>query len=293
MRTAEATIARAVEEAAEHMETQEIAEARRNAQMLMQHLLGTDTAGLFGRWNDQLPPDLQARYAGLVGRRLRHEPLQYITRRAEFWSREFYVDPRVPVPRPESEHIVEELLKDFPDKNAAPRTVDVGTGSGCLAVAIALEFPQAEVIGIDVEQGALEVAAINASRNNVSDRISLLHGDLLAPALERLGPGSVDAVVSNPPYIGEGEAAALPAEVIGAEPRRALVAGPTGLEIFRRLVPQAALLMKPGGRLYLECGARQAGPVEAIVAAEPSLGHLRTAPDLRGIPRVVVSGKEG
>ena len=288
MTTAEATVARAVEEAAEHLGAQRIAEARRNAQLLMQHLLRTDAAGLFGRWNERLPPDLRARYGGLVGRRLRREPLQYITRRAEFWSREFYVDPRVPVPRPESEHIVEELLRDFPRGSAAPRTVDVGTGSGCLAVAIALELPQAEVIGIDIERSALEVAAINASRNNVSDRISLLRGDLLEPALELLGPGSVDAVVSNPPYIGDGEAAALPAEVIGAEPRRALVAGPTGLEIFRRLVPQAAALLKPGGRLYLECGARQAGRVEEIVAAEPSLGRLRTAPDLRGIPRVVV-----
>jgi release factor glutamine methyltransferase len=285
------TIAQVVDFAAKHFEQSGIAEGRRNAQLLMMHLLGTGMAELLSRGNEELQPDLQAQYAGLVGRRVRHEPVQYITRRAEFWSHEFYVDPRSPIPRPETEHIIEEVIRDFPERERELRVVDVGTGSGILAAVLASEFPNSRVFATDLARGALEVAAINVTRLNVGARVELLHGDLLEPVNENLGVGSVDIVVSNPPYISLGEASGLAPEVVSAEPKGALFAGPTGLEIFQRLIPQAALMLAPGGRLYLECGAGQAGSVSEIINKEKNLRYLRSAKDLQGIERVVVGGR--
>ena len=285
---ADPTIAEAVETAAKHLEGQGIAEGRKAAQLLMMHLLNIKMAELLSRGNKKLTPDLQAQFSGLVNRRLRHEPLQYITRRAEFWSREFYVDPRALVPRPETEHIVEEVLRDYPGRDGRLKIVDVGAGSGVLTVILALEYPKARIIGTDLAHGALEVAAINVSRLNVSGQVELLHGDLLAPVNEKLGAGVIDIIVSNPPYISLGEAASLAPEVIRAEPRSALLAGPTGLEVFRRLIPQAAVILAPGGKFYFECGAGQAGAIEKIVNGQESLKHLRTVTDLQGIERIVV-----
>lgn len=286
------TIAEATKAAADHLEKEGIENARRDAELLMLYLLKVEMADLIKRGSEKMPSDLQAQYSGLVLRRLRREPLQYITGRTEFWSREFYIDPRVLVPRPESEHIVEEVLKDHSDSSIKPAIIDVGTGSGVLAIVLALEFPKAKVYGFDVEPGALEVASINASRHNVTGRVEFTKGDLLSPAAGMLGAGSVDVIVSNPPYISESEIKSLAPEVAKSEPRRALVAGPTGLEVFHRLIPQAAAVLKPGGKLYLECGARQASQVEAFIESEPKLEHLRTAKDLQGIPRIVVGRKK-
>jgi release factor glutamine methyltransferase len=285
------TIAQAVHAAAEFLEKNGIKEGRRNADLLMMHLLEVEMADLVSRGSEELSTELQAQYVGLVNRRLNHEPLQYITKRAEFWSLDFYIDPRAPIPRPETEHIVEEVLKDHPNRNEKLKVVDVGTGSGILAVVLAHEFPKSTVYALDLEPGALEVAAINASRHNVSGRMKLLRGDLLAPVASEIGIDGADILVSNPPYISDKEAQGLEPEVIKAEPRRALVAGPSGLEIFRRLIPQAAVLLKPGGRLYLECGAKQAGHLEVIVSKESSLEHVRTVKDLQGIPRIIVGRK--
>lgn len=285
---ADPTIAEAVDTAAKLLEEQGIAEGRRTAQLLMMHLLKIEMAELLSRGKKRLTPDLQAPYSGLLNRRLRHEPLQYIISRAEFWSQEFYVDPRALIPRPETEHIAEEVLRDFPDKNSKLQIVDVGAGTGILAIILALEYPKARVIGVDLAHGALEVAAINVSRMNVSGRVELVHGDLLAPVIEKLGGGAADIIVSNPPYISLGEASSLAPEVIQAEPREALLAGPTGLEIFNRLVPQVAVALAPGGRFYLECGAGQAGDVKRIIDAEEAVKHLRAVPDLQGIERVVI-----
>jgi len=242
----------------------------------MMHLLKIEMAELISRGGEELSADLQAQYSGFIHRRLQREPLQYITRRADFWSREFYVDPRAPIPRPETEHIIEEVQGDFPDKQAKLTIADVGVGSGILAVVMALEFPKAKVFGIDRAPGALEVATINSSRLNVSDRFKLMQGDLLEPLIRTLGPGSLNVIVSNPPYINDKEAADLA----------------PGLEVFKRLVPQVALMLAPGGRLYLECGSGQAEDVAALIGAQEPLAHLRTVADLQGIGRVIVGEKK-
>jgi len=184
------------------------------------------------------------------------------------------------------------LPYDFPDKQAKLTIADVGVGSGILAVVMALEFPKAKVFGIDRAPGALEVATINSSRLNVSDRFKLMQGDLLEPLIRTLGPGSLNVIVSNPPYINDKEAADLAPEIISFEPKDALIAGPTGLEVFKRLVPQVALMLAPGGRLYLECGSGQAEDVAALIGAQEPLAHLRTVADLQGIGRVIVGEKK-
>jgi release factor glutamine methyltransferase len=283
------TIAEALDSAAKHLERQGVSEGRRTAQLLMMHLLEIEQAELLSRGGEELTPDLQAQFSGLLSRRVRHEPVQYITRRVEFWSHRFYIDPRALIPRPETEHIIEEVLRDYTEKEAGLLIVDVGVGSGVLATVLATEFPKSKVFGVDLAQGALEVAGINVMRLNVGGRVELLHGDLLAPVGEKVGPDSVDMIVSNPPYISIGEAASLAPEVVKAEPKGALIAGPTGLEVFERLIPQVALMLAPGGKAYLECGAGQAGSVVDIVTAQENLRHLRTAKDLQGIERVVVA----
>jgi release factor glutamine methyltransferase len=286
------TIADIVDSTARHFKDHGIGEGRRTAQLLMQHLLKMEMADLVSRGKEKLSEDLQAQYAGLVRRRLNHEPLQYITRRVEFWSRELYVDPRAPIPRPETEHIIEEVLKDYPERDGRMSIADVGVGSGALAVILALEYPRSKVIGTDLANGALEVASINASRLDVSGRIELHRGDLLASLFDRLGIGVFDVIVSNPPYIADGEASSLAPEVIRAEPRGAHVAGPTGLEVYRRLLPHAAVMLKPGGKLYLECGAGQASEVGELVESQEPLKRLRTVKDLQKIERVVVAGRQ-
>ena len=286
------TIGEAVDSAAELFEREGVAEARRNAQLLMMHLLHIDMAALISRGKEELGVDHAAQFSGLVRRRLRHEPLQYITRRTEFWSHNFYVDARAPIPRQETEHIVEEVLRDYPDRNRKLTFVDVGIGSGVLSVALALEYPSSKVYSTDVAHGSLEVAAINISRMGASGRVKLLHGDLLEPLAGVIEPGKVDIVVSNPPYISDGDASSLAPEVAVAEPHDALFAGPTGLEVYERLIPQAEMMLAPGGRLYLECGAGQAPDVAGITSGMKKMNHLRTVKDLAGIERVVIGQKK-
>lgn len=261
--------------------------------MLMQHLLKIETAELITRLKEELTRDLIARYEGLLKRRLRREPLQYITRRVEFWGLEFYIDQRTLIPRPESELIIEAVENDFPERDKPLAIVDVGTGSGCLAVVLALEYSKAKLFALDLEPGALEVASINSSRHNVTNRVKLLQGDLMAPLAALKTPRKYHIIVSNPPYISSQEIPSLQPEVTKAEPNNALVAGETGLELFKRLIPQISVVLKKGGRFYLECGAGQDREVSNLIRNEEGLNLLRIDTDLQGIPRVIVGEKRG
>lgn len=284
-------IGEVIDEAALVLDNQGIGEGRRTAQLLMQHLLKIETAELITRLKEELTRDLIARYSGLLKRRLRREPLQYITRRVEFWGLEFYIDQRALIPRPESELIIEAVEKDFPEHDKPLSIVDVGTGSGCLAVVLALNYTKAKLFALDLEPGALEVASINSSRHNVTNRIKLLQGDLMTPLAAIKTPRKYNIVVSNPPYISLQEIPSLQPEVAKAEPKNALVAGSTGLEIFKRLIPQISILLKKSGRFYLECGAGQDEEVSKLISHEEELNLLRIDDDLQGIPRVLVGEK--
>ncbi len=189
----------------------------------------------------------------------------------------FEVSPDVLIPRPETEHLVEAVLERF-GREANARIVDVGTGSGAIAVALAHAMPRSRVTAVDSSSAALEVARRNAQRHGVMERVTLLQSDLLAA----VDSADFDAVVSNPPYIADGEV--LEPQVSNFEPRSALYAGPTGLEVYERLIPQARRVLKPQGWLVLEIGHGQQPALEALLRRWRAVRFL---PDLQGIPRVV------
>ena len=292
MEDQEYTFSEVVDRAVDVFKEQEIPEPDRNARLLMQHLFKFENADLVSKMQETMPRDQIAQYSALVTRRLKREPLQYITKRAEFWSIQIYVDQRVLIPRPETEHIIEEVLKDFPEREKTFAIADIGTGSGCLSVALASEFRKAKVFATDIDAGALEIAAINASRSGVTNRTTFLRGDLLAPVNELSSPRGFHIIVSNPPYIAEGEVKSLMPEVSKMEPSRALVPGPSGYEAYERMLPQLVPTLRKGGRFYLEIGMGQEKRVKDLIADVDTLVWDRTAPDLQGIPRVIVGHKE-
>jgi release factor glutamine methyltransferase len=227
-----------------------------------------------------LLPQTEGRVNAVVERRAIGEPIQYITGEAEFYGLPFRVTSDVLIPRPETEHLVEKAL-DLAASLPAPRIVDVGTGSGCIAIAIAHCLPLAQITAIDLSAPALAIARQNAKRNGVSSQIRFLHGDLLAPVAQE----QFEIVVSNPPYVPLADRAALAVEIRDHEPALALFAGDDGLDIFRRLIPAAVAALIPGGFLLLEIGHGQSAAVAALLAAS-GFGRIEFIPDLQSIPRV-------
>jgi release factor glutamine methyltransferase len=255
--------------------------ARFDAETLLLYVLEKNKAWLLAHGDEELPAAPAAHFAAFVERRERGEPIQYITGRAEFYGLPFRVTPGVLIPRPETEHLVEKTIASAA-KFPAPRIVDVGTGSGSIAVALASAIPHAEILAIDLSAAALEIARENARLNGMADRIRFLSGDLLEPVLGE----SVDLVVSNPPYVPETDRPALAIEVRDFEPALALFAGSDGLDAYRRLIPAAAKLLNPGGFLLLEIGFGQGAAVSGLLKAG-EFERIESTPDLQGIPRVL------
>ncbi len=268
-------------------------EAAVDADLLARTVLGWDRARLLASLNDPLPPDLQPAYADLVRRRERREPAAYIVGQREFWGRPFEVDPAVLVPRPETELLVEEALARLASRVAALLVpapgghslliADVGTGSGCLAVTLALEIPRSRVVATDTSPAALDVARRNASRHEVADRIDFLETSLLAEADTRF-----DLIVSNPPYVPASEMHALPPEVQEYEPRQALFGGEDGLDVIRALLLQAESRLREGGLLIFEFGFGQEDGVKRAIRLRPAFDEVTIRRDLQGIPRTAV-----
>jgi release factor glutamine methyltransferase len=263
--------------------------ARRDAEALLLHIIRRERAALLARWNEVMDADQAARYLALIARRLSGEPIQYIFGETEFYGLPFYVTRDVLIPRPETEHLVEKVIEwaaSLAARETAPRIpplriVDVGTGSGAIAVALAHQLPQAAVTAIDLSAPALAIARENAERNGVSSRIRFLLGDLLAPVAE----DRFDIVVSNPPYVPGADCASLPVEVRDYEPPVALFAGEDGLEVYRRLTPAAFNVLAPGGLVALEIGYGQDQAVTSLLVSS-SFHRIEFFPDLQGIPRV-------
>jgi release factor glutamine methyltransferase len=254
---------------------------RRDAELILAHVLGCDSTALLTHPERPLSAQEEDGFESLLKRRLANEPVQYLTGEQEFYGLLFEVSPDVLIPRPETEHLVEAVLERF-DREANPRIVDVGTGSGAIAVAIAHALPRSQVTAVDSSPEALVVARSNAERHGVMDRMSFLQSDLLAAA-ERT---QFDVVVSNPPYVADGEV--LEPQVAHYEPHSALYAGPTGLEIYERLIPQARAVLKPRGWLMMEIGYGQQAVLEALLGGWSEVSFV---PDLQGIPRVVQAQK--
>jgi release factor glutamine methyltransferase len=237
--------------------------ARQDAETLLLHLLGKNTAWLMAHGDKLLPDDLSLSYSELLERRYCGEPIQYIVGEMEFYGLPFRVTPDVLIPRPETEYLV----------------VDVGTGSGAIAVALAHKLPHAAVTAIDLSAATLAIARENAKRNGVAFRF--LEGDLLAPVAEE----RFDFIVSNPPYVPETDRATLSVEVREYEPALALFAGDDGLEVYRRLIPAAFDALTPGGFVALEIGYGQSVAITELLTRS-GFEQIEFVPDLQGIPRV-------
>jgi release factor glutamine methyltransferase len=254
-----------------------------DATLLLMHALQCTRTEILAHPERALSKEEEQLYRRLLEERASGRPIQHITGEQEFFGLSFIVTPDVLIPRPETEHLVEAAIERMRDR-AAPRIVDVGTGSGAIAVALAHALPQAQITATDLSQGALAIARQNAVQNKVAERIRWMQGDLLADLLNE----NFDAVISNPPYIAEAERATLSSEVRDFEPSLALFAGATGLEIYERLIPQASRVLLPDGWLMLEIGHTQQPAIEKLLAGWQQVAFV---PDLQGIPRVVVARK--
>jgi release factor glutamine methyltransferase len=260
---------------------------RLDAERLLCTSLGSNHSYLAAHSRDDLGASELESFFMLVQKRCAGMPVQYIVGIQEFRGLEFEVTPDVLIPRPETEILVEEVLTSL--QAGTPTLADVGTGSGCVAVTLALERPDARVFAIDLSDAALEVARRNARKHGVEGRIRFLQGDLLAP-LSLLLPNEVaDCICSNPPYVAERDLSTLQREVRDWEPRLALSAGAEGLQVIRRLVPQALRILRPRGFLIFEIGYNQQERISSLFSE--GWQSIRLREDLSGIPRIVVAQK--
>ena len=256
--------------------------ARRDAETLAMHLIDRNRAFLVANPLAELSAEGAVRYYALLERRLAGEPIQYITGETEFYGLPFQVNRDVLIPRPETEHLVEKVVS-LAAEFERPRIVDVGTGSGAIAVALPCKLAGASITAIDLSEAALAVARGNAERNGVAGRIRFLEGDLFAPvAGERF-----EIVVSNPPYVAESDRASLAVEVREYEPALALFAG-GGLDVYHRLIPEARAALVTGGFVALEIGCGQDSAVAGLLT-ESGFEQIDFTADLQGIPRVATA----
>jgi release factor glutamine methyltransferase len=312
-----------LDSAIQRLSAAHVPSTRMNAELLLMFTLGCDRAYLYGHPERELTQEEQSRYEDALAQRSTGIPAQYITGHQEFWGMDLVVSPAVLIPRPETEHVIEKVLervgwapspanldrvgrtflsdKDRLEKNepgvSAPawrarasahqqplRIFDVGTGSGCIALALAKELPQATIHATDIWPAALEIAQANASRHQLENRVHFHQTDLLAG----MESDAFDFVVSNPPYVGESEEDSVQLEVRKFEPRNAVFAGATGTEIIERLIPQAGDVLKPGGWLVMEISGTIAHGVPELLSGWE---HMQITNDLQGIPRVASARK--
>jgi release factor glutamine methyltransferase len=279
------TLGALLEWTAKHLAHKGVEFPRLDAEVLLAHAAGCKRIDLYGmRYGDVAGLDVRQRYRELIGKRLEGCPVAYLVGRKEFYGLEFAVSPAVLIPRPDTEHVVIEALK-LAKKLETPRIVDVGTGSGAIAIALARHHPGAQITAIDISANALAVARANAEKHALAARIHFLEGDLLAPVMGE----TFDHIVSNPPYIPTGDIPALPIGVRQYEPHTALDGGPGGFDVFDRLLTQASTQLVPGGSLILEIGSPQEQPARTRIAALPQFTLSPTVFDSSRHPRVLIA----
>lgn len=261
-------------------------EAGFSARLLAEHVLGWNSTRYLASAHEVEPPQFAERYHALVARRATREPSAYITGLKEFWGLPLEVSPAVLIPRPETELIVEAALELFRGRTGPLAIADAGTGSGCLAVALARELPVASIVATDISEDALEVARRNAELHGVAARIRFVRADVLAGV-----DGPFDLIVGNPPYVRRGDRPALQPEVRDFEPHVALFGGDSGVELVTALITQAAERLRPGGLLIFEFGFGQDEAVENLLAKSTELTLLELRRDLQGIARTAIARK--
>jgi release factor glutamine methyltransferase len=260
---------------------------RLNAERLLASVLKSDRVGLYLQFDKPLSAGERESFKVLLKRRAGHEPLQYLLGECEFMSLPFRVTPSVLIPRPETESLVEKVLESLKHSGAV-RILDVGTGSGCIAVSLAKMLPESSVDAVDVDPSALALAKSNAERNGVPDRLRFLQADVRNDGIIQGAGPAYDAVVSNPPYVSVSEWTNLPKDVRDFEPRVALCDEGDGLSFYRIIAMKAKTLLLPAGKLFLEIGFGQKDGVTGILRTNGYV-NVRTFPDLNGIERVATA----
>lgn len=283
------TIMDAVKRSAEYLARRSVEAARLSAEVLLAHVLGVERLQLYLKFDQPLSSEERDRYRELVRRRGLHEPVAYLVGHKEFYSLDFAVTPDVLIPRPETEHLVEVVLAWCRESGTrAPRILDLGTGSGNIAIVLLHELPGARATGLDVSAPALAVARANAAAHGTADRLALIEGDMeQAEAVP--GDAVFDVVVSNPPYIPERAREALMPDVRDYEPGLALFAGPDPLRYYRAVERLAQAHLVAGGLLAVELGEDCRGGVEALLAESGAWEELAVHRDLRGVERVLAA----
>ncbi|MDQ2936022.1 MAG: peptide chain release factor N(5)-glutamine methyltransferase [Acidobacteriota bacterium] len=285
------SIAEAILQGTHTLRNAGVTEARREAGSLAAHVLGRDRSFILSHADDVVNQEQLEVFRQCIQLRAKGEPLQYITGLQEFFGLDFEVTSEVLIPRPETELLVETALKLTAANDAAPFICDVGTGSGCIAITLLHELPEARVVAIDISPAAVSVAKRNAARHSVTERIHFIVADCFAGIVQGNSRGArFDLIVSNPPYVSEAALAGLQREVRDFEPRRALAAGADGLSIIRCLLLGAGSFLKTGGYFLFEIGFDQGAVVEQLIDRQ-HWNLLDVLKDLQGIPRTVVLQK--
>ena len=284
-----ATIAETLKLASQQLRAASVQNDVLDAQTLLAEALGKDRTYLIVNFNEHLSEELQAKFQRLIARRSAGEPVQYITGHQQFFGLEFEVTPDVLIPRPETELIVEETIRLVEEhKILAPIIIDVGTGSGCIAVTLARELEDAQISACDISEAALTVARRNAAKHDLADRIQFINSDLLSAFPET---ELADFILSNPPYVAASELPTLQREVRDWEPHMALTDHADGLSLYRRLLKESPSRLKPSGYLIFELGYTQSKDVSAMADSEV-WESPRLLDDLQAIPRTLVLRKK-
>lgn len=279
------TIGRLIPWAAQHLQKYGVSAPRLSGELMLTRVLGCTRVDLYLRHEQPLDSQELAAFKAMILRRRAGEPLAYILGRREFYGLDLAVGPGVLVPRPETEHLVEEALRRLRDQES-PRLLDLCTGSGAVALACLHERPGLTAVGVDISPEALDFARQNAANLGLAERVQWLQGDLWEP-LAAAG-GFFEVITANPPYVRQDEWEGLPAEVKGFEPRQALVSGPEGLDLIGQIVQGARAFLRAGGWLFVEMGAGQAPAAQALARGVGIYEYVGTVKDLAGIERVLV-----
>jgi len=280
------TVGETLREGMRQLERAGVASAPLAAELLLMHVLGRDRTFLYAHPEDRIDPAHVETFFAFINKRAAGAPTQYLTGKQEFWGLDFEVTPDVLIPRPETEYVVEIALARIGEsRRSAPlRIADVGTGSGCIAVALAKELPNAKLFATDISPRALAIASRNAARHNFANRMTFIECNLLG-AVPQQPP--FDIIVSNPPYVAREDAATLPVDVREHEPELALFAGEDGMSVYPPLIAQAATHLDEGGLLVLELGAGLFEPVSDLLEARSGWMRVSATQDLAGIVRVI------
>jgi release factor glutamine methyltransferase len=281
-----ATVGGTLREGVQKLEHAAVPSAPLAAELLLMHVLRRDRTFLYAHPEEQITTAQVEAFFALIEKRAAGTPTQYLTGKQEFWGLEFEVSPDVLIPRPETEHLIEVALARIGEsrRNNPLRIADVGTGSGCIAVALAKEFPNAQIFATDISPAALIVAKRNATRHDFADRVTVIECNLLDGIPQQ---PLLDIIVSNPPYVARKDAASLPIDVREHEPELALFAGEDGMSIYPPLIAQAAAHLAEGGLLVMELGAGLFEPVSDLLEARSGWTRVSATEDLAGIVRVI------